>query len=442
MRLSDSSHAHADAPALVGRDVECARIEELLAGARRERSGALVLSGEPGIGKSALCAWAVAQSSGMRVLAVHGVESDVDLPFAGLSELCAGETERMGLLPDPQAHALEVALARRDAPSDRFAIGAAVLSLLAVAGGPGSLLVVVDDAQWLDASSSDALLFAARRLRNEGVAILVATRPGALFDAERVGLPRLMLCGLDSFDARALLEAAHGALPASVADLLADRTEGNPLALLELPLVLSEAQLAGRQPIDEPLPVGSTLRRALLHRLSDVPMHVRRGLLVAAATGTKRVQPVVDALGALGIDQGILDIAERAGVLSIAGERFEFRHPLLRSAIYHETDGPARRASHRALAQVTTGDERTWHLAQATVGEDEVVATLLEQVGAAASRRGAPAAAAAALERAARLSAPGAPRIRRLTEAGRQAHLAGRPAGALSLLDEALAEFT
>ena len=165
---------------LVGRDAECGRIDGLLADARGQRSGALVLSGEPGIGKSALCRWAVAQAGGMRVLSVRGVESEVELPFAGLAELCAGEMDRVGLLPEPQARALEAALARRDAPpGDRFAIGAAVLSLLAVAGGSGSVLVVIDDAQWLDASSADALLFAARRLRGEGVAMLVATRPGA-----------------------------------------------------------------------------------------------------------------------------------------------------------------------------------------------------------------------------------------------------------------------
>ncbi len=391
----------------MGRGVECARIDELLASARQERSGALVVSGEPGIGKSALCAWAVAQSAGMRVLSVHGVESDADLPFAGLSELCAGESERFGLLPEPQARALEVVLARRDAQGDRFAIGAAVLSLLAVAGGSGSVLVVVDDAQWVDASSSDALLFAARRLRNEGVAMLVATRPGALFDGERLGLPRLTLRGLDSGDARAVLAAAHGALPESVAVLLADRTEGNPLALLELPLLLSEAQLAGHQPIDEPLPVGPTLARALLHRLSGLSVQVRRGLLVAAASGGERVQQVVDALGALGIDREILDTAEQAGVLSISGERFKFRHPLLRSAIYHDADGPTRRTSHDALARVTTGDQQAWHRAQATVGEDEAIAAMLEEVGLDARRRGAPAAAAVALERAARLSAPG-----------------------------------
>ena len=412
----------------------------MLADARGQRSGALVLSGEPGIGKSALCRWAVAQAGGMGVLSVRGVESEVELAFAGLAELCAGEMEQVGLLPEPQARALEAALARRDAPpGDRFAIGAAVLSLLAVAAGSGSVLVVVDDAQWLDASSAAALLFAARRLRGEGVALLVATRPGGVFDLERTGLPRVTLTGLDLSAALALLDRAHGALPADVAQRLVDRSEGNPLALLEVPLVLSEAQLAGEQPIEDPLPVGATLERVMLHRISGLPTADRQGLLVAAASGGERVQAVVDALGALGLAGSALESAEQAGVVSIVGERFEFRHPLLRSAIYHGASGPARRAAHGALARVTSGEPRAWHLAHATVGEDEVVAAALERAGLMARRRGAPAAATAALERAAGLSGPGEGRVWRLTEAARDAHIAGRPAGAMRLLDDALA---
>lgn len=425
---------------LLGRDDECTLVAELLAGARRQRSAVLVLSGEPGIGKSALCAWAAAQAGDMRVLRINGVESEVDVPFAGLSELCAGEAQRIRQLPEPQARALEGALARRDAPpGDRFAIGAAILSLLAAVAEQESVLVIVDDAQWVDAASADALLFAARRLRSEGVALLVATRPGTRFDSERSGLPRIALRGLDASAARALVAAAHGDLPARVVQRLAERTGGNPLALLEVPLVLSTAQLAGSQPIDEPLPLGPTLGRALLHRLSGLPPDARRAVLVAAASGAERLQTVVDALDALNVDRSVLDAAEQAGVLAIAGERFEFRHPLLRSAVYHGAAGPARREAHAALARVTSDEARAWHLAHATVGEDEAVAATLERAGLDARRRGGPAAAAAALERAARLSRPGEARVRRLTEAARDAHIAGRPAGALRLLDDALA---
>jgi len=193
---------------LVGRKAERAEIGRLLGDARARASGALVLSGEPGIGKSALCAWAATRAAGMRVLTARGVQSEVDLPFAGLAELCAGQLDRLGRLPAPQAHALDGALVRGAAsPGDRFAIGAGLLSLLAVAGEEEPALVVVDDAQWLDGASADAVLFAARRLRNEGVAMLAATRPGSVFDAERTGVARLSVGGLDGRSARALLFA-------------------------------------------------------------------------------------------------------------------------------------------------------------------------------------------------------------------------------------------
>jgi DNA-binding CsgD family transcriptional regulator len=426
-------------PTLFGRDAECSRLSQLLDAARGQRSGALVLTGEPGIGKSALCAWAVAHAYDIRLLSVHGVESELDLPFGGLSELCAGELALVDALPEPQRRALEGALARREAASrDRFAIGAAVLSLLAMVAERTSALVVVDDAQWIDRSSADALVFAARRLRSEGVALLVATRPGAVFDANRAGLPCMPLRGLDASAAHALLDASHGSLSTDVADLLVDRSAGNPLALREVPLMLSDDQLAGRQSIDEPLPVGPLLVRALLHRLKGLPAEARRALVVAAASGGERVQPVVAALSALGVNRGVLEPAEHAGVLSVAGERFEFHHPLLRSAIYHGATAPTRRAAHNALAQVTSGESHAWHLANATVGEDDAVAATLENAGMQARRRGAHATAAAALARAARLSPPGEPRVRRLTEAARDSHILGRPAAGMRMLDEAL----
>ena len=425
---------------LVGRDEECERIAELLAAARRQRSGALVLSGEPGLGKSALCAWAAEQAGDMRLLAIRGVESEVDVPFAGLSDLCAGDMDRLALLPAPQARALEGALARRDAPpGDRFAIGAAILSVLAAVAEPRPVFVIVDDAQWLDASSAAALLFAARRLRSEGVALLVATRPEAVFDAERSGLSRIALGRLDREAALALLAAAHEGLAAAVVQQLVEHANGNPLALIELPLVLSDAQRTGSMPLEDPMPLGSTLSRALTHRLSGLSDAALRALLVAAASGGERVQPVVDALDRLGLDRSVLEAAEQAGALRITGERFEFRHPLLRSVVYHGAAGPARRAAHAALVPVTRGETHAWHLAHATVGEDEAVAATMERVGLEARHRGAPAAAAVALERAARLSRPGRGRVRRLTEAARDAHVAGRPAGALRLLDDALA---
>ena len=426
---------------LFGREPERHRISELLEDARRQVSGALVLSGDAGMGKSALCAWALAHADSMRQLTVHGVESEMDLPFAGLSELFVGELDRIASLPAPQARALEGALSRGDAPTgDRFAIGAAVLSLLASIGADGSALVVVDDAQWLDSASADALRFAARRLRSEGVAMLVATRPEGVFAAASTRIPRVDVEELDAAASRALLRESHGPLPTDVTRALLDRAHGTPLALVEIPGLLSAEQLAGDVPIADPLPLGPTLVRALLQRLSGLSDHARLALLVAAASGGERVQPVVDALRALNVPGTVLEDAERAGALSISGDRFEFRHPLLRAAVHHEAGGPLRRAAHAALADATDGDARAWHLAQATVGEDEAVAAELERVGVDADRRGAPVAAAMAYERSARLSPAGEARVRRLTRAARGAFLAGRPSRAAAVLDEALAE--
>lgn len=438
--LSTASSEEAVRPPalLVGREAECARIAELLAGARRQRSGALVLVGDAGVGKTALCAWAVGQASEMRIRVVRAVESEIQLPYAGVAELCAGE-DLVELLPAPQAHALETVLARRDASfGDRFAVGAAVLSLVGAGGEHSSTLLVVDDAHWLDAASADALLFAARRVRREGVAILVATRPGGMFDRQRAGVPRLSIGGLDPGSARVLLATEHREMPAEVVGLLIEHARGNPLALLEMPHVLNDAQLAGLQSIDQPLPVGPTLQRALLGRLSGLPDHTRRALLVAAASGSERIQPVLDALDELGLDREVLDAAEDTGVLAITHTRVEFRHPLLRAAVYHAASGPRRRAAHAALARVTDGGQRAWHQAHATVGEDESVAASLEIVALDGRRRGAPAAAAAAWEQAARVSEPGERRARRLTEAARSAYLAGHSGVAIRLLDDAL----
>ena len=375
----------------------------------------------------------------MRVLVARGVESEADLPYAGLSELCADQRDLAEALPAPQVRALGAVLARGHGPPvDRFAIGAAVLSLLAAGSERNSTLVVVDDGQWLDGSSADALLFAARRMRREGVALLVATRPGGAFDMQRTDLSHLAIGGLDPSSARTLLAATHGELPAEVVSTLVDGTHGNPLALVEVPRLLSAGQLAGEEPIDEPLPTGVSLMRAFLGQLADLTASTRRALLVAAASGIERVQPVLDALGVLGLNADVLDAAEEARVLAIVGERFEFRHPLLRSAIYHGASGPARRAAHAALARATSGEPQAWHLAQATVGEDETVAAGLETIALDARRRGALAASAAALERAARLSQDRDARVRRLTEAARDAYVTGRADGALRMLDRAL----
>lgn len=425
---------------LVGRTAERERIAELLDEARAGRSGALVLTGEPGIGKSALCDWAVAHAGGMTVAAARPVESEVDLPFAGLVELCAPELDDLQRLPEAQRRALEGALTRHGAPTgDRFAVGAALLGLLAAAAEDAPLLVVVDDAQWLDGASADALVFAARRLGNEGVALLIATRPESAFAAGRGGLPRMTVRGLEPAPAHDLLRSAHPAVADEVAEFLIERAQGNPLALVEVPLVLSPAQLAGQEPIDDPLPVGPGLKRTLLHRIAGLPPEARHALLLAAASDAEEIGPVLRAAFAAGLAPDVLVPAEDAGVLTITDRRFAFHHPLLRSAVLQDASGRQRRAAHALLADVTTGEAQVWHRAQATVGEDEHVAADLERVGLDARRRGAPAAATAALERAAALSTTSDARGRRLVEAARDAHVAGRSSRALRLLDDALA---
>jgi tetratricopeptide (TPR) repeat protein len=424
---------------LIGREAECFRIAGLLQDARRQRSAVLVVLGEPGIGKSALLGWAAARADGMRVLSARGMESEADLPFAALSELCGEDLDGIGRLPGPQAAALERALARRPGPAgDRFAVGAAVLGLLGLLAERAPVVVAVDDLQWVDQASKDALLFALRRLRNARVAAVLATRPGGL-DADAAGLPSLPLQPLDAGGARALLEAEHGELPPPVAEALLQAACGNPLALREIARMLTARQLAGREPIDTPLPAGPTLEQALAARLAGLPAPTLRSLLVAAASDTERLQPIVDAIGALGLGAGAehLEPAERAGVVAIAGERLTFAHPLLRAAVYHRAADPERRAAHRALAAAADGEARTWHLARATVGEDPALAATLEEIGVQARLRGAPGAAASALQRAAQLTPPGPERARRLTAAAGDAYVAGRQAAALEMLDEA-----
>lgn len=213
---------------LVGRPTERGRISRLLEAAREQRSDALVLSGEPGIGKSALCDWARAQARGMRLLSARGLESEVDLPFAGLSELCARELDQIRLLPRPQAQALEGVLSGEGANTgDRLSLGVAILGLLAAIAQEAPVLVLVDDAQWLDRASAETLLFVARRLGKEGIALLVATRPAAVFDTDRPGVPRVPLTGLDETSARSLLENAHGPLAPQAVELLRVTARGS-----------------------------------------------------------------------------------------------------------------------------------------------------------------------------------------------------------------------
>jgi DNA-binding CsgD family transcriptional regulator len=372
---------------LHGRRAECDALDRLLADARRSRSGVLVVRGEAGVGKSALLGHAAGRADGMAVLRAGGVESEAELPFAALHQLLRPVLGLAGRLPDPQAAALGSALGLgppgdRASERDRFLVSVAVLSLLAEAAEDRPVLCLVDEAQWLDESSSQALTFAARRLEAEGVALVFAARDGDPRDFPAPGLPELRLPGLDRDAAAALLAATGADLPAEVVEGLVERTGGNPLALLELPGSLEPGQLAGRAPLEDVLPLTTRLEQAFGERVRRLPEPARTILLVAAAEAGGDPAVVLRAGRRLGVGPEALEEAEAAGLVRTGGGRLRFRHPLVRSAAYHAATLAARQAAHRALAGVLAGedaaDQRAWHLASAAVGPDEAVAAGLE----------------------------------------------------------------
>src|SRR4051794_36138887 len=321
---------------LVGRSRERARLERLLDDARNGRSGALLLHGDPGIGKTALLRWTAEQASDMHVLRARGIETESGIAFAGLAELVMPLLDKLDTIPAPQAAALKGALALGPAtPGDRFTAPAGLLSLLAVAAEERPVLVIIDDAQWLDGPSLEAFLFAGRRLAAEGVAMLGALRAGtAVARMEAPWLERLEIGPLEDADARAVLGGSERVTP-SVAERLVATAAGNPLALVELPHLLSEAQLAGREPLEEPLRPGTTIERAFRQAVEELPARARRALLVAATAHTPRTDVVAAALAEAGLSLRDLRAAEAQRLVSVGEEELEFRHPLLRSTAYH-----------------------------------------------------------------------------------------------------------
>jgi DNA-binding CsgD family transcriptional regulator len=407
---------------LYGRDDEQALIDGLLAGAAAGRSGALVITGEPGIGKTALLDYAV-RTTDARVLRAAGAESEAELPFAGLQLLLRSTLGSLDALPDVQATALRgvLGLAATDGP-DRFLIGLAVLSLLSELDGP--VLCVVDDAQWLDKESAEALQFAARRLDAEGVVLLFGVREETRFP----GLPTLRLSGLDTAAAAALLAERDADLPSGLRYRLLAEAGGNPLALIELPTTLDPA--GG-------LPLTDRLRAAFADQVRRLPEGTRTALRVAAAEDGGDLAVVLRAAATLGASVDDLTPAEAAGLVRLTGETLTFRHPLLRAATYQDVPLGERLALHRALADALDrpedADRRAWHLAAATTVPDEEVAAELERVAAMAGRRSGHAAAAAAYERAVRLTPAPAERVRRLLLAAEAAGEAGAVDHALDL---------
>jgi hypothetical protein len=429
---------------LFGRESEGVRIERLLGNARGGRAGALVIRGDPGVGKTALLRYAIDLAEAMTVVRATGVESEAELEFSGLLELCRPLLEGLDGLPEHQADALRGALGLGASRSgDRFAVGAAVLSLLAHAAENRPLLVAIDDAHWLDDASADALRFAARRLMADPVALLFTAR-GEEWRFDAAGVDELTLEGLDREAARRLLDHVAGAeVDDEVVAHLHDATGGNALALVELPGQLSAAQLAGTQAIVDPLPVGQGIERAFTRRIAGLPEDARRALVVLAVAGSDDLLPAARALARLGLDPRSIEPAEDAALVRIDDGRFAFDHPLVRSVVFQGAPPSERRAAHRALADVLSdggaAERRAWHLASAALGPDEQAADALAAAAARARERSGYAAASAAFERAARLSPEREIGLERLGAAAEAAWHAGRTEVAANLVAETLA---
>jgi len=421
---------------IIGRKAERRRLDALLDSARAGRSGALVLRGEAGIGKTALLEYAIESAEGFRVLRALGVESEAEVAFAGVQQLVQPIIGLLTELPSLQASALSAALAIEDRPApDRLAVSAATLTLLAAAADERPLLCVVDDAHWLDHPSAEALTFAARRVHAEGVVILFAAREPEKTAFSAPGIADLRLEGLTRDAAKALLDVGAPDLAETTAALVIELTAGNPLALLEIPRALDSAHRAGRAPLAEPLPVDTGIERAFLERAAMLSRKARSALLLAAAGDPGDRDALWAALEARGLAEDPVAESEAAGLL--AHGRLDFCHPLARSAIYQAARPAERHSAHRALAETTREpDRRAWHLAAAAEDPDEGVAELLEEAAEAASRRGGASAEARALERAARLTPDAEAAARRLLRAA----FAFEAAGWLELAETMLAE--
>jgi len=364
---------------LRGRQRESAVLDGLLSAARTGRSDALVLRGEAGVGKSALLESLVNRSQTCRIARAVGIESEMELAYSGLHQLCQPFLDHIDRLPPPQHEALGTAFGQVTGPTpDRFLIGLAVLNLLSDAAARQPVLCIIDDAQWLDLMSARILAFVARRLAAESVVMVFAVRDGE--DHELTGLAELEIGGLDDTDARALLESVlPGPIDPRVRDRIVAETNGNPLALLELPQAWSAAELA------EGLSPGSLVSRiedGFVRRLQPLPADTRLLLLTAAAEPLGDATLLWRAAERLGLGADPATAAIASGLITF-GQQVRFRHPLVRSAAYRMASPQDRQAVHQALADVTDAatdpDRRAWHRAQATARPDEEVAAELEQ---------------------------------------------------------------
>ncbi|HEX8346803.1 MAG TPA: AAA family ATPase, partial [Actinoplanes sp.] len=432
-----------------GRGQERARIAQLLQEARAGSGGALIVSGEAGTGKSTLLTDAAATAEDMRVLRTQGIESEAPLAFAALERLLRPVMPSAERLPAPQAHALRVVFgAESGEGADRFLVFLAALSLLAEVAEDTPVLAVVDDAHWLDDASAAALLFIARRLQLEHIALLFGAREGDVrsFDPGD-DLPVVRLTGLDLDAVTSLLREQTGApVSAEVGAELMASTGGNPLALVELPRVLSVDQLTGRSRLPGRLPVTGRIERAFLDRARRLSPAAQRLLLVAATDDSGRASTVSAAAARLDVEAQALAEVEASGLVRVANGRLQLRHPLVRSAVYAAATSIDRRRTHAALAEVLTrqddADRRAWHRAASVDEPNAAVVADLDAAAARAEQRGGYEAAAAAWERAAELTAEQGERARRLYAAARGAWLSGHAARARSLADAARAVAT
>ncbi|MFF5077338.1 AAA family ATPase [Actinoplanes sp. NPDC000266] len=426
---------------LLGRQRECETLDRLVATVRSGHSAVLVLRGEAGIGKTALLRHLHdAAGDGARVARAAGVESEMELAFGGLHQLCAPFLDRLDRLPAPQRDALATAFGlAAGTPPDRFLVGLAVLSLLAEVSAERPLLCLVDDAQWLDRVSAQTLTFVARRLLAEPIGLVLAVRSQGA-DKESGVLPQLDVGRLSDADARALLDSVTpGRMDQRVRDRIVAETQGNPLALLELPRGLSPAELAGGFGRPDARPLAGQIEQSFLRRVAALPPGTQRLLLIAAAEPVGDVTLLTRAAERLGVDVAAASAAEAAGLITL-GARVRFHHPLVRSAAYRAAEPGDRQEAHRALAEATDGsdpDRRAWHRANATVGADEEVAAELEASAGRAQARGGVAAAAAFLARSAELSPDPVRRGERALAAARATYSAGGFDAALELLDAA-----
>src|SRR4051794_40397461 len=429
---------------LRGRRSECEALDRLLARAQSRQSGVLVLRGEAGVGKTALLEYMLGHASGFRIARAAGVESEMELAFAGLHQLCAPMLGGLDELPGPQQDALRGAFGLQEgATPDHFFVALAALSLLAETAEAHPLVCLIDDVQWLDRASTQALSFVARRLLAERIAMVFAVREPSPA-VELAGLPELPVRGIADDDARALLAAAlPGVLDERIRDQIVAETRGNPLALIELPRGLTPADLAGGFGLPDAGPLSGHIEQSFLRRFESLPPGSQRLVLTAAAEPVGDVTLLWRAAERLGIGADAVAPVQAAELLAL-GARVRFRHPLVRSAVYQAAPVHERQEVHRALAQATDPeadpDRRAWHRAQAAAGLDEAVADELERSADRAQRRGGVAAAAAFLQRAAELTPDPARRGARALAAAQAKLAAGSREAAEALL--ATAELT